>query len=71
MAPSQTIRLLVSLLGGLLLVVLVLLGTGRSGQGALENLEDLLILDLLVRLELRKIGGGRGSKPGDAVLGDG
>lgn len=59
-----------SLLGsGLLLLVLVLVA-GVSGQGALEDLENLLILDLLVGLELGQIRGGGGRQFGDTVLGD-
>lgn len=57
--------------GSLLLLVLVLLVTGRAGQGLLQDLKDLLILDLLVGLELREIRSvGRG-KTGNAVLCDG
>jgi hypothetical protein len=56
--------------GSLLLLVLVLLVASRAGQRLLQDLEDLLILDLLVRLELCQIDSlGRG-KLGDAVLGD-
>lgn len=61
----------VGLLSRLLLVVLVGLVAGGSGQWALQDLEDLLILDLLVRLELGQIGGGGRSQTGDTVLGDG
>lgn len=69
--PRSDDDLLVSLLGGgLLLVVLVLLGAGGSGQRALEDRKDLLVLDLLVRLELGKIRGGGSGKTGDAVLGN-
>jgi hypothetical protein len=57
-------------LGGLLLA-LVLLVAGRAGKGLLENLEDLRILDLLVRLDLLDIDGLGGSELGEAVLGDG
>lgn len=57
--------------GGLLLVlVLVLLVAGGTGQRLLEDLENLLILDLLVGLVLLQVDVG-GSKLGDAVLGDG
>lgn len=58
-------------LGGLLLLVLVLLGASRLGQGTLKDLENLRVLDLLVGLELGKIGSGGSSKTGDTVLGDG
>lgn len=61
----------VGLLSRLLLVVLVGLVAGGSGQWALQDLEDLLILDLLVRLELGQVGGGGRSQTGDTVLGDG
>lgn len=56
--------------GGLLLVVLALLVTGRAGKGLFEDLKDLLIIDLLVRLVLGEIKLSRGSKLGDTVLGD-
>ena len=55
---------------GLLLLVLVLLVTSRAGDGLLEDLQDLLILNLLVGLKLRQIGRVGGSKPSDTVLGD-
>lgn len=57
--------------GGLLLLALVLLVAGRLVQRAAEDLEDLLVLDLLVRLELGEIGVGGGGELGDTVLGDG
>lgn len=57
--------------GGLLLLALVLLVAGRAGQGLLQDLQDLLILNLLVGLELGEIGGVGRSKLGDAVLGNG
>ena len=57
--------------GGLLLLVLVLLVAGRLVKRAAEDLEDLLVLNLLVRLELAEIGIGGGGELGDAVLGDG
>lgn len=56
--------------GGLLLVALALLVTGRAGEGLLKDLEDLLVLDLLVGLVLGEIELGGGSKLGDAVLGN-
>jgi hypothetical protein len=40
-----------SLLCSLLLLVLVSLGSSRSGQGLFEDLQDLFIIDLLVCLE--------------------
>lgn len=57
--------------GGLLLLALVLLVTGRTGKGLLEDLEDLLILDLLVALVQLQVDGVRGGKLGETVLGDG
>lgn len=60
----------VSLLGGLLLV-LVLLVAGRASQRLLEDLQNLLIFDLLVRLELLRAGSGGVGELGDTVLGDG
>lgn len=59
------------LLGWLLLFALVLLVTRVPGQGLLENLEDLLVLDLLVRLVLADVKGRRATEPREAVLGDG
>lgn len=61
----------VGLLSRFLLVVLVGLVASGSGQWALQDLEDLLILDLLVRLELGQIGGGGRCQTGDTVLCDG
>ena len=60
----------VGLLRRLLLVVLVGLVAGGSSQWALQDLEDLLILDLLVRFEFGQIGGGGRCQTGDTVLGD-
>lgn len=58
--------------GGLgLLLALVLLVTSRAGKGLLENLEDLLILELLVRLDLLDIDGLGSSELGETVLGNG
>jgi hypothetical protein len=57
--------------GGLLLLALVLLVTGRTGKGLLEDLEDLLILDLLVALVQLQVDGVGGGKLGETVLGDG
>lgn len=57
--------------GGLLLLALVLLVTGRTGKGLLEDLEDLLILDLLVALVQLQVDSVRGGKLGETVLGDG
>jgi hypothetical protein len=57
-------------LGGLLLA-LALLVSGGASKGLLEDLEDLLVLDLLVRLELLEVNGVGGSELGQTVLGDG
>lgn len=58
--------------GGLgLLLALVLFVTGRASKGLLENLENLLILELLVRLDLLEIDGLGSSELGETVLGDG
>jgi hypothetical protein len=57
-------------LGGLLLA-LALLVSGGAGKGLLEDLEDFLVLDLLVRLELLEVNGVGGSELGETVLGDG
>lgn len=58
--------------GGLgLLLALVLLVTGRAGKGLLENLKNLLILELLVRLDLLDIDGLGSSELGETVLGNG
>jgi hypothetical protein len=58
--------------GGLgLLLVLVLLVAGGAGKGLLEDLEDLLIFDLLVRLVLLRVDGVGGGELGQTVLGDG
>ena len=67
----ESMHLLVTAGGLLLLVVLVLLVAGRAGQGLLEDLQDLLILDLLVGLEPGKVGSVGCGKLGDAVLRDG
>lgn len=57
--------------GGLLLLALVLLVTGRAGKGLLEDLEDLLILDLLVALVQLQVDSVGSGKLGETVLGDG
>lgn len=62
--------LLGSLLGRLLLLLVGLLAL-VLGQGQLKNLEDLLILNLLVRLELAQVNSRRSTKLGDTVLGNG
>lgn len=54
----------------LLLLVLLVLGSSRSGQRALKNLEDLLVFNLLVRLEFGQVQRGCCGKLGDAVLRD-
>lgn len=64
-------HLLVTASGLGLLLVLVLLVTGRTGQGLLKDLEDLLVLNLLVALVLLKVNSAGGSELGDTVLGDG
>lgn len=60
-----------SLLGGLLLLALALLLARVPGQGLLKDLENLLIRDLLVRLELAHVERRGPTELGDAVLGDG
>lgn len=75
LVPMGVKRLLFTLAIGLLsssLLLLVLVGlvAGGASQGALQDLEDLLVLNLLVRLELREIGCSGRRKTGDAVLGD-
>lgn len=57
-------------LGGLLLA-LALLVSGGAGNGLLEDLEDLLILNLLVRLDFLEVNGVGSSELGETVLGDG
>jgi hypothetical protein len=58
--------------GGLgLLLALVLLVASRAGKGLLKDLEDLLILELLVRLDLLEIHRLGSSELGETVLGDG
>ena len=58
--------------GGLgLLLALVLLVSGRAGKGLLKDLEDLLILELLVRLDLLEVDRLGSSELGETVLGDG
>lgn len=61
----------VSLLGCLLLLVLVGLVAGGAGQRALQDLEDLLVFNLLVGFEQRKVRGTGGGQTLDTVLGDG
>jgi hypothetical protein len=56
---------------GRLLLGLALLLSGISGQRLLEDLENLLVGDLLVRLELAEVKLRGGAQLGDAVLGDG
>lgn len=56
---------------GLLLLVLVLLVAGRAGQGLLEDLQDLFILDLLIALELLQVNGAGSGKLSETVLSDG
>jgi hypothetical protein len=58
-----------SLLGGLLLLLLVLLGGGLA-NGLLKDLQDLLVLNLLVRLDLLEVQSRGLSQTLDAVLGD-
>lgn len=64
-------HLLVTASGLGLLLVLVLLVTGGTGQGLLKDLEDLLILDLLVALVLLEVDSAGSGELGDTVLGDG
>lgn len=44
---------------------------GLLVERLLENLEELLVLDLLVRLDLLEVKGGRATKDGETVLGNG
>ena len=60
-----------SLLRGLLLLLVVLLLCRSLSDGLFQDLEDLLILNLLVRLDLAQVQGWRASQLGDAVLGNG
>lgn len=60
-----------SLLGRLLLLLALALLSRVSGQGLLQNLENLLVGDLLVRLDLAQVKSRGASQLGDAVLGDG
>lgn len=59
------------LLGGLLLVLVLVLVASGASKGLLEDLKDLLILDLLIRLNLLEIGSGGGGELGDTILGNG
>lgn len=59
------------LLGSLLLLALALLLASVAGKGLLEDLEDLGVLNLLVRLNLGEVKGGGATKLGETVLGDG
>lgn len=56
--------------GGLLLLRLALLLAGVAGQRLLQDLEDLLVGDLLVRLELLEVKRGSAAELGDTVLGN-
>lgn len=58
------------LLSGLLLGLALLLAR-VSGDGLLQDLENLLVLDLLVRLVLLQVQGRGSTQLGNAVLGDG
>lgn len=69
-AHSLVIALLAGLLGRLLLLLVLALAS-VSRQRLLQNFENLLVLNLLVRLELAQVQGRRSTKLGDAVLGDG
>ena len=64
------IGLLALLLGGLLLLVLAL-AASVPGEGLSKNGKNLLILNLLLRLELGEVERGGGAELGEAVLGDG
>lgn len=65
---SLTIRLFLG--GGLLLLRLALLLAGVARQRLLQDLEDLLVGDLLVRLELLEVKRGSAAELGDTVLGN-
>lgn len=69
-AHSLVIALLAGLLGRLLLLLVLALAS-VSRQRLLQNFENLLVFNLLVRLELAQVQGRRSTKLGDAVLGDG
>lgn len=62
--------LFVALLLGSLLLRLALLLTSVSGNGLLQDLENLLVLDLLVGLVLLKVQRGRATQLGDTILGN-
>jgi hypothetical protein len=55
------------LAAGLLLLVLAL---DLLGHGLFKKLQDLLVSDLLVRLELAEVRGGRGTQTENTVLGE-
>lgn len=61
----------VGLLGRLLLLALALLLASVAGQGLLENLENLLVGNLLVRLDLAEVQLRGATELGQAVLGEG
>lgn len=62
--------LFVALLFGSLLLRLALLLTSVSGNGLLQDLENLLVLDPLVGLVLLKVQRGGGTQLGDTILGN-
>lgn len=62
--------LFVALLLGSLLLRLALLLTSVSGNGLLQDLENLLVLDPLVGLVLLKVQRGGGTQLGDTILGN-
>ena len=57
-------------LGGLLLLLVLVLGSRRPGQGLLKNLKNLFVRDLLVGLDLFEVEGWGSRQSGQAVLGD-
>jgi len=65
------IALVLGRLLGCLLLLLILGLAGISRQWLLQNLENLLILDLLVRLDLAQVKRWRTTQFGDAILRDG
>lgn len=68
--PFHLLGISLALLLGLLLGLALLLAR-VSGGGLLQNLENLLVLNLLVRLVLLQVQGRGRTQLGDAVLGDG
>lgn len=59
--------LIVAILLGLLLLVLL---ARVASQGLLKDLENLLVFNLLIRLELAQVQGRRSAELSDTILGD-